>query len=842
MASPHTDSAGFLERMGRWIVRLRVLFIALGLGGVVLGSWVISQLKLYDDPSQWPPPSHPLVQLNNKILEHFGGTNLVSITITVKEGDIFNPTTLAKVKRITEELYLVRGVIPYTVSSLSVVHVKYMKFHPAEQEGEEEFLEITPLMDPGRAPQSPEEVVRVKEGVFNGNDPLSLGFLVSPDRKSTRILADFRTVLFQDLPYTNPVSIYKAVQEIIGSETDDQNVIRATGTPIIIGWVNSEGLYYVQTAFAFFLTAMAVALWVAFRNLIGVLLPISVGLIGSLMGFTIYWLIFGEVLGSASALIAPFIIIASGSCHAVLFLKRFFDEELPRLQDAREAAVNTFASRFMPMFVSLLTDAVAFAVLSFVPFENVRVLGVVAFFGLLSVTLGEFFFVLPVLTYLSRRSMQRAVERAGRIRQTEGRSGQWVQALVRPLVYNRRVQWTTLGIMGVLVFGSLWILRDFTPGQDNTYAIHNYLTRSWETSPIYQMEMDIQKRFGGVYPLTILIEAQGETAKEYQPLQKPAILKKMDAFASFLDKDPAVHGVVHLPMFIKHMHRFMDGGKEDAFLIPDDTRAIGTYFYFYETGRPGAFDAYVEPGFRSAVLTAIVENTQPETVTRLLAEARNYAQEYFDNAEVKASVAGGAIGIAGAFNESIGKWLLLGTLLSATASYVIAVLMLRSLTMPLLLLVPLAVAVMVWLALMQLLGIEMNSNTMAALAISTGVGVDAEVYLLYRFREELLAGQPFGEALVSSFTLIRRALVASNAALILGCWSLVPIPLYVGYVGFGMGLILLLTFVASFIASPVLWAMLRPAFLLRGVPDTAAAEARVAPEELSERVAQISEP
>ena len=52
---------------------------------------------------------------------------------------------------------------------------------------------------------------------------------------------------------------------------------------------------------------------------------------------------------------------------------------------------------------------------------------------------------------------------------------------------------------------------------------------------------------------------------------------------------------------------------------------------------------------------------------------------------------------------------------------------------------------------------------------------------------------------------IRRALIVSNGALILGCWALAPISLYVGYVGFGMGLVLLLCFVFSGIISPILW-------------------------------------
>ena len=44
---------------------------------------------------------------------------------------------------------------------------------------------------------------------------------------------------------------------------------------------------------------------------------------------------------------------------------------------------------------------------------------------------------------------------------------------------------------------------------------------------------------------------------------------------------------------------------------------------------------------------------------------------------------------------------------------------------------------------------------------------------------------------------IRRALLVSNGALILGCWALIPVPLYIGYVGFGMGLVLFWCFLMT---------------------------------------------
>ncbi len=63
----------------------------------------------------------------------------------------------------------------------------------------------------------------------------------------------------------------------------------------------------------------------------------------------------------------------------------------------------------------------------------------------------------------------------------------------------------------------------------------------------------------------------------------------------------------------------------------------------------------------------------------------------------------------------------------------------------------------------------------------------------------------FRESLIKGFVKIRKALLVSNGALILGCWVLASIPLYVGYVGFGMGLVLTACVVMSGVISPIMW-------------------------------------
>jgi len=794
-----------IERVTGKILDLRLLCLAIVI--IVTGflGYRCTQLKLYDDPNQWPPKSNPNFVLNEYLQEEFGGANRVTIQVMVKEGDIFNAQTLKKVKAITTKLRLIYGVIPYALYSLADVKVKYMK-------GTEDFLDIKPLLV--KIPETPAEMERVKYGVYH--NPLIYGVLVSPDAKATIIVVDFRTGEQKEgeikLPKTTPTKIYQEIQKIIEPENDKNHIVNCTGSPIIIGWVNSEGLPYIFLAFLFFLLVISAVLWLSFRNLRGILLPLFAGLLISIWAFGLYEIIFGEIIRSSSAFMVPFILMAATACHAVQFLKRFFDEEYPRTKQPKPAIVNTVVPLLFPLTLSVITDVTAFGVLSVVPFENVSVLGRITALGLVCLLFCYSVFFLPILSYFPG-SPKIAVPVS--LKSKEGFFEKWITKMVVVLVEETRIRWVIVSFVGVALILSLATFPRLDIGQDNTYAIHNFLTKSWKSNPIYQMEMQIKERFKGVYPLNILIDG-----KEPEALKNPELLKKIDKFATFIEEEiPEVAGSMHLPVYIKLMHRFFHGEDDNYFCIPDQRKPVGEYLFMYASGEPGSFDSVIDPDYQEAILSFYLEDTSRETVRNSIAIINKYIEEQFNSENIEAKAAGGAIGIAKAFNESIGTWLILGTLLSALASFICVLFIFHSVLGALLLLLPLFVGTIIWIGVIWLSGIEINSNVTTSAAIAMGVGIDAEVYFLYRFREEFRKTKDFKNSLISGFTKIRKALIFSHFSLILGCWALIPIPLYVGYVGYAMGMIILICFLVSFVLSPFIWSITKPRFLFKGLEE-----------------------
>jgi predicted RND superfamily exporter protein len=334
------------------------------------------------------------------------------------------------------------------------------------------------------------------------------------------------------------------------------------------------------------------------------------------------------------------------------------------------------------------------------------------------------------------------------------------------------------------------------------------------------MEQNIKARFKGVYPLNIYIESNLD-----EGLKEPAVMKKIDDFALYMESLPEVAGSMGLPVYIKLMRQFMRGGDPQDFRLPDDRAEIGYYMEMYAQDVPGSFDAVVDYAFQRSFLSIYTSDTSHATVDKIMRAAEEYARTKFNDDSLFALVGGGAVAIAEGFNRDIARWLVYATAAATALSFVVLVPMSQSLVGPALLLAPLVMGSVIWLMLMQLTGIEINSNITTGMAIASGVGVDAELYLLGRFREEYQKHGDFRAALKQGFISVREALTFSYLGLIAGCWVLIPIPLYVGYMGYGMGMILLVCFVCSFIISPFLWSLLQPKFLVRGLERTPEAPA-----------------
>src|SRR4029453_15201457 len=139
------------------------------------------QLKLETSFGDLLPQTHPFIQIHNRYAGTFGGANNVQLMVEVKDGNIFNVSTLARIYKITEAGDQVYGVNHNQIDSIGHRTTRYLR---AQSGG---FLRAEPVMI--GLPKTPEDAANIKRIVHNTESVY--GILVSLDDRAALVRANF---------------------------------------------------------------------------------------------------------------------------------------------------------------------------------------------------------------------------------------------------------------------------------------------------------------------------------------------------------------------------------------------------------------------------------------------------------------------------------------------------------------------------------------------------------------------------------------------------------------------------------------------------------------------------
>ncbi len=163
----------------------------------------ITKMQFYTQFMDLFPYSHEYVKIHKKFMETFGGANVGTLVLEVKDGDIFNEETLNKMVRIQDEVEKIPGVNPYQIFSIASRRV----MNAREIAG---GFSIVPVMK--YVPKGPVEMADFKSMIFTNP---AYGSLVSYDLKALKL-----TALFVEgrIPYEE---LFDAFMKIKEDETEE---------------------------------------------------------------------------------------------------------------------------------------------------------------------------------------------------------------------------------------------------------------------------------------------------------------------------------------------------------------------------------------------------------------------------------------------------------------------------------------------------------------------------------------------------------------------------------------------------------------------------------------------
>jgi len=779
-------------RLARWVLAHRrisfavfgliTLFFAAGLPRVQLRT-IFSDLLPTDDPFVQVFKAHP----------NFGSPLTAEIMIRRKDGDIYNPETLAKVWKMTRDVDLTPSVDHEQILSITTEKARYSEATPFG-------IDMRPLMG-GAPPASDAEIAQFRAHVDHA--PNVRVFLISPDDRSTVILATF---IEQRIDYG---VTFKYLQGLVESARDAHHEVYLAGQPALIGWVyqyERQMLMIFGVTIALLLLALALYM----RNVVGVLTPIICSATAGIWAFGfVGWL---HISIEPLLMVIPLLLTARSFSHSVQFTERFY-EVYAQVGDRSKAAAITMSVMMAPSVLGILTDIFGIVVVVAAPIP--AMVRHAIFCGMWAVWLiptGVVLISLLLASLPPPKNVQRLVGRGSGSGFHRG-----IQSLlgrIASLTYGKPARWTT----AVVAIGAVAVI--YTAAQikiGNPVEGTNLL---WHDSEYNTAVRAIDANFPGVNTLEIVLEGKDPKSPLWTAQQSDTIMT-LSALQRAMEAGSAPpRATLSFADYLAEANRLFNGGNPgwmplDARQAAIDAAATGAMM----GSSAKNFSHVISDDMQNATVSLWYRDNMQETVDAALAAAQAaIASVGVDHAQFRVRLGTGTIALQEAVNRVILRyqWWVIGAV--NLMVFVMCALAYRSIVAGLLLLIPVNLANEALIAAMHLLGVGLDVNSMIVAAIGVGVGIDYGIYLLSRICEEFqLRQRDWAAAITAALRTTGKAILFTASIMMLGIapWYLLSGLKFVADMGLLLMVIMGINMLLSLVVLPLLVWLVKPGFVMR---------------------------
>ncbi len=743
---------------------------------------VVKDITFQTNIDDFYPQKHPFVTVQNKLTRIFGGLNQVSIAISVKEGDILNKDTLDKVIRITNELYLMDGINPGRITSLSARKIKYIQ---ASEDGfsidrvlrevPADELQMLALRD--RIVLSPNVYIR----------------MVSRDFKSTLIQADFQKGVSSKY-------IFDKLREIKQNKEDGNTQIFLAGRPILEGWLNTY-LPKMLKILLLTLLVVSVVLFLTFRSKRGVFLPLLDSSMATLWGLGMMKL-FGFRLDPTTILV-PFLILALGISHSIHFMKHYYEEMKQENRKSKHAVRRTLEVLFVPAVTAVITDGFGFLSLAFIPLDTIRSMALAAGFGIFSNFLTSFIFTPCLISYMKHPKILEVA------REEEHLLIDKMLGRLASILTNKKTRRVLSLVFIAIVAVSLVGINKIVVGDNSFGSSHLY-----PNSPYNKSERFINDNFGGTNSYYILVD--GQTQDSLIDLDS---LKKIDSLEHYiLDNVKEAGYAVSVSDYIKGLNFAMFSGDRKYYALPEMSQTVAEYLFLYDISTyPGDFEPVITSDYSKANIKFDLKDHKPATINNVIAKTKEWVDENMTESDtLKFEYAAGEIGMLAAINDIIAKSIIPSVIFISILIFVYLSYIFGSISAGLLLLVPLIFSILVVFGLFGLTGMSLTTETLPLAALSEGLGINYGIYVITRLFQEVRRRKhpSYEDALKATLVTSGKAVFFSGMIVSLGIfvWLFSDIRLQ-ARLGVTLGATLIINMLAALVIIPLLILLVKPKFI-----------------------------
>jgi predicted RND superfamily exporter protein len=693
-----------MDAFARWLTRHPLVVVTVNLAvAAALGVFAL-HIRIESSLESMLPAGDPKVAYYNETRAIFGSDDVA--VIGVRAENVFAPATMEKIERVTEALARIKPGVERVVSIANAVDPAANVFNPPR------LLE--------HIPPSPQEVAALQAKLRA--TPLYGKNLVSDDFRGAAINVFLETLTdtrYQDL------EIDRKIIAVLDGERGPEEFFYTGAAHVkqaAVELMRRDLVRFTPLA----LMVVVFVLWLSFRTLRGVVLPLAA------VGIALVWTLGTIVLAGKAITLGTFVLppllLVVGSSYAIHVMARYH-EQVAAGVPADDRVVRAFARVWLPLVISALTTVIGFGSLMVNRITAIWDLGLFAVVGVVYLTISCLTFLPAALQLMPARL------RAGRSGDISPMLAENLRRLGERVYANRRhILWGAAFLAVVALAGARLIHVD----SDFLY----YFERDAEVRVANET---INQEIVGSNPFYIVIDGRGSgVLKRWEVLKR---VKDLQKYLAGLDGiTSSISLVDYLEVLEAGLGQQAEGGdlviNDAGDIVPaepprpfwEDPKNLQPVIAMVEAS-PGTFRGVVTPDFSKASILVRTKLSGSRRIEATLDDIRLYVAKHFP-AEIPVNLTGTLVLLTGTTSDIVA-----GQIKSLTLAlgviFLVMTAMFLSAKIGFFAILPNVVPIVIFFGVMGWLGIYLNLGTSLIAAIALGIAVDSTIHYMARLNLEL---------------------------------------------------------------------------------------------------------
>ena len=639
--------------------------------------------------------------------EQFGRDEV--IIVAIESPNVFDLNFLTKLNAFHEDL---EEHVPYIDDITSMVNARNTR-------GEEDELIVEDLLE--HWPESETELAALKDRVMTNESYKN--WLISENGRFTTIIIKTESYSFaasSQSPSGEPSFLTDeenseavlAVQNIIPTYQSDDFKISLAGSPVVMHFLKEAMMGDIRKFMGFAILTVALFLFVMFRRISGMLLPLIIVLLSLLSTLGLMAMLGVSI--KVPSQILPSFLLAVGVGTSVHILAIFF-QRLNECSDKEAAIVYALGHSGLAVVMTNMTTAsglLSFSGADVAPIADVGTfagIGVILAFLYTLVLLPALLAILPI----KAKSTQKATQK---------------QTLMDRLLngighISTEYPYTILMISAIILVLSVFSMLTIR---------FTHFPLGWfpEDNPIRLATEKIDQELRGSLNLEVVIDTGEENG-----LYDPDFLNRMEQAVTELetmeDDDLFIGKAWSVSTILKEINRALNENRSTFYTIPQDRTLIAQELLLFEMSGSDDLEDVVDNQFSMARFTIKVPFKDAIKYHSFLQKMQLYFEKNFPETRIVFT------GMMGLLAQTFGNSIKTMAESYVTALVVITLLMIvliGRLRIGLLSMIPNLFPILLMLGLIGACSFPLDLFTMMIASIAIGLAVDDTIHFMHNFR------------------------------------------------------------------------------------------------------------